>query len=547
MLSNASEITTPDTADAQWDSIALSSPGTPVPRDGAITTANHADDDACRASWISVVLKTIFGTGFLTMVLTFFIGNTFLEWSNSFLGVLILIYFGIQFVFAVSNFLWYKKITEDDESYSNEYCFPTISFNIVGYREDPDYWTKCLLSLRDIDYPKSRINGVFAFIDGDEEDDQYMKNIFGEVLKQDIEVGTAGCCDCFLMPHKGKRHVMYEGFRYIREKFPNNEYIIVIDSDTILRPDSVRNLVKAVHWNRMNGCGTGSLKIFNRSNLLTRIVHSRYGYAFNIERGAMSYVGCMNCCSGPFSIYRQRLLDDDLLESFLTQMYCGRNVGPGDDRHLTNLILYKGFRSVQTPFAIAETESPEHFRRFLTQQLRWMRSFYREILWQIRAIPFQHFYLIIITTYELLFPFFILMSIISQIMYVWSFALVFRRFVYAMLILFVRTLLLMLFYGGDIAYIFNVCYFPMYFLFLLPTKMFALMTPYRMGWMTSDRKTVVFYNSIETVGLFMFILIWFGALCYSVYTFRHGPFIFEFSTPSYSSIQTNREDHANDV
>ena len=59
---------------------------------------------------------------------------------------------------------------------------------------------------------------------------------------------------------------------------------------------------------------TSNIKIFNKENLLTKH-NARYSYAFNIERSYLSYLNIMNCCSGPLSIYRSKLIDEDLLKS----------------------------------------------------------------------------------------------------------------------------------------------------------------------------------------------------------------------------------------
>ena len=458
-------------------------------------------------------LKIMLGILIPVSIVSMFISNIFFKWNDLYIGILILVYFSTQVTFAILNKEFYKKIANDED-----FKYPTISFNIVGYREDPIYWKNCLESLRDLEYPKDKISGLFAFIDGCEEEDKYMKERFQDVFPNE-DGNNEYVTDCLLLTHGGKRHVMYNGFKHIKQLFPHNDYIIVIDSDTIINSDGVTQLVKAIEWNHFNGCGTGSLNIFNNFKLLTKIVHSRYGYAFDIERGAMSYVGCMNCCSGPFSIYKQRLLDDELLEDFLYQKYCGRQVGPGDDRHLTNLILDKGYRSIQTPYAIAYTESPEIFKRFLLQQLRWMRSFYREILWQIRAIPHQHPYLIVISTYECLFPFFLLLSIVSPFYEKWPLDLLYRRMYYSIGILTFRTFLLLCFKNGDVNYLYNMCYFPLYFLFLLPIKIYALFTCYQMGWITSDRKKIVLYSSIENSFLVIIVIVWFCFLTLSLLTF----------------------------
>jgi hyaluronan synthase len=361
-------------------------------------------------------------------------------------------------------------------------------------------------------------------VDGDEEEDRFMYEIFEKIHLEmrNEEEGTMYYFPsyCSLLPHRGKRHAMYEGFQYVKRMYPNNSYIIIIDSDTVIEKGAVQALVSAIHRKEEIGCGTGSLRIFNQINLLTRIVNARYAYAFDIERSAMSYFGCMNCCSGPFSIYRQEVLTDELLDSFVNQEYCCVRVGPGDDRHLTNLVMMSGYQSVQTRFAIAWTESPEHFYRFLNQQLRWMRSFYREQIWQIRSIPHQHIYLSLITTYEILFPFFILLGFFQKLLIPVSDTIIIHRAIYGISILSLRTLLLVWFQNGDCSYFLNILYFPLYFFFILPIKIYAMLTCYKMGWITSSRHSILTNSNIETTIITGILMAWFALIIYYIHGFQ---------------------------
>jgi hyaluronan synthase len=84
------------------------------------------------------------------------------------------------------------------------------------------------------------------------------------------------------------------------------------------------------------------------------------------------------CCAGPFSAYRRAALDE-VLPRYLGQRFCGRRRVFGDDLKLTNLVLGAGYDSVFEPAAMAATDVPTTLRRFVRQQLRWNRSFYREL------------------------------------------------------------------------------------------------------------------------------------------------------------------------
>lgn len=425
---------------------------------------------------------------------------------NVYFGLLIAFYFILQIGLATKNFVSLQKSTLTET--------PSVSILVVGHRENPEYWRSCIQSIKNIQY--TNISSICAFIDGEEEEDQYMKTIFEEEFPSQRSPPS----HIVLLPRGGKRSVLYHGIRFIRSHHPQNIYIIVVDSDTRIQPDGIHYLVRCIHSDIKNGCATGNIQIFNREDgILPKIIHARYGYAFTVERSAMSAVGVMNCCSGPFSIYRQSVLTEDLLEDFFTQECCGQRVKPGDDRHLTLLVLKKGFYSRQTPFAIAETETPVHLHRYLQQQLRWMRSFYREMRWQIRAIPFQHIYLSIITVYELFFPFFILLSFFPTFRLLPSSnddprqkeELFYQRLVIACGILILRTCLLVIFNHKNttrLSNCWNLLVFPLYFTFLLPLKIYGLFTCGIQSWLTSSRNKILCSCNLDVWFMYGSIGIW---------------------------------------
>jgi hyaluronan synthase/N-acetylglucosaminyltransferase len=129
------------------------------------------------------------------------------------------------------------------------------------------------------------------------------------------------------------------------------------------------------------GAITGDVGVTNaRTNILTRLIAMRYWVAFNQERAAQGYFRTVLCCSGPLAAYRRSVLDR-VWDRYINQSY--RNVACtyGDDRHLTNLVLDAGFDTLFLPSAHAITNAPEDLGSYLRQQLRWNKSFYRELLW----------------------------------------------------------------------------------------------------------------------------------------------------------------------
>ena len=408
---------------------------------------------------------------------------------------------------------WFKKNQEEVKT----------AIMVVGYREDPDYWRSCLESIREYggsDATGGAVRGVYACVDGDSENDHFMTSIFHEVFSggvgeedDDLEevdlhpkIKTKTVVREF--PHTGKRGTMRAGMEWIRSETEKNEkydydydYIVVMDSDSILTPNAMWSLIRFAADDPKNGCATGALHIFNRVNWITRIIQARYRYAFQVERSAMSAMGCMNCCSGPFSIYRNQNLDEKLLEEFTSQTCCSAPVGPGDDRHLTNLVMMRGHYSRQSPVSIVLTECPLTFSRFLVQQLRWMRSYYREQYYQIQAIPHQSWWLMVVTLYELLFPYLVVLGFFPILRTI-SLSMLLERIYLCLGVVLFRTAVLFTISGGEWDMLYNVFMLPLYFCFLLPMKLYAGLTVGMQGWMTSDRLVVRGKWSADVIGMY---------------------------------------------
>ncbi len=166
----------------------------------------------------------------------------------------------------------------------------------------------------------------------------------------------------------------------------SGELVVTIDSDTQIASDGIRTIVRAFD-DRKVGAVTGDVRVANRGhNLLTRLIDMRYWVAFNQERAAQSAFGSVLCCSGPFAVYRRTALDR-IWDRYVTQTFRGTECTYGDDRHLTNLVLKAGYRTTFEPRALALTSAPTTMRTYLKQQLRWNKSYYRELLWTLDFLP----------------------------------------------------------------------------------------------------------------------------------------------------------------
>lgn len=284
-----------------------------------------------------------------------------------------------------------------------------------------------------------------------------------------------------LKKNVGKRHA--QKYAFDRAK---GEVIVTIDSDTILRSKhAIETILKRMKDPEV-GAVTGDVRVENKkTNFLTQLINYRYWTAFHQERAAQSYFDVMMCCSGPFSAYRKSVIDE-VKEDYVAQRFLGKPCTFGDDRHLTNLVLVAGHNAVFDQKAIAYTHVPETIGGYVSQQIRWNKSFYREMIWTLKSVKSHHWYLIYDLLAQLILPFMLIIALVAtaaqavanqDISYVWKY----------FLILF-GIALLRAAYGiyrtKDFGFLRFLAYGLMHVFILIPTRMYALVTIGRVKWGT---------------------------------------------------------------
>lgn len=171
----------------------------------------------------------------------------------------------------------------------------------------------------------------------------------------------------------GKRKSQALALRYAK-----GDYIITIDSDTIVEKDALIKLIAPLIHDKTVGAATGNVKVYNENNnFLTKMISARYWAAFNIERKSLSSFGVVTCCSGVLSAYRSSFLKQ-IIKQYISQTFLGSECTYGDDRHLTNLVLENKYKINYVEDAICYTVVPANYKQFFIQQLRWKKSFIRE-------------------------------------------------------------------------------------------------------------------------------------------------------------------------
>lgn len=376
---------------------------------------------------------------------------------------------------------------------------------VVGYREDPRDWKACLEGLIAQDYP---LGLILACIDGDEAPDVEMGDSARALLASSGRPWEVHEC-----AHGGKRSALANGFHILTSSYPEMDAVVLCDSDTRYKPDAVSALVSCLSSDDRVGCATGSLRVFD-NHFLGRIVNARYAFAFDIERASMSTFGIMTCCSGPLSIYRASIvLDPEFIEEFTSQTYCGKPCHPGDDRHLTYLVMKRGYRSLQTHLATGLTDAPGQLIRFLKQQLRWIRSFYREMPYQLHCLASgkQHWALAVVTHYELMYPYLLMSWVVwSLLSRAPSLVVGLRTALISLCLCLFRVAFSIIFQRGDLTLLWGTMYLPLYFFLIFPLKPLALITSGVQGWATTARlygKSIVLWD-MDVVLIVVSVLAW---------------------------------------
>src|SRR6266511_6097380 len=208
-----------------------------------------------------------------------------------------------------------------------------------------------------------------------------------------------------LSSNVGKRRAQDTAFR-----LGSGELVVTLDSDTFLEPEAIARIAEAF-CDQQVGVVTGSCLPLNVGrNLLTRLISARYSWLFAQQRAAQSWFRAVLCCHGAFSAYRRSILTQ-CWDAYQHQVYRGVVCTTGDDLHLTNLVLAAGYDSLYAPMARAHTQVPETVRELARQQLRWNRSFYRELSWTKRALRGRSRYLMADVVIRAVMPLAILISL----------------------------------------------------------------------------------------------------------------------------------------
>jgi len=179
------------------------------------------------------------------------------------------------------------------------------------------------------------------------------------------------------------------------------EFMLQIDADTVVAPDSATRMVAAfLHDTRLIGiCGETALTNA-KSSFITMIQVYEYYISHNLTKAFESLFGSVTCLPGCFSMYRIRAAETgkplfvsrEVVESYadirVDTLHMKNLLHLGEDRYLTTLLL-KHHSKYKTKYifdAHAWTIAPDSWKVFMSQRRRWINSTVHNL---IELIPLQ--------------------------------------------------------------------------------------------------------------------------------------------------------------
>ncbi|PKY38336.1 glycosyltransferase family 2 protein [Rhizophagus irregularis] len=167
------------------------------------------------------------------------------------------------------------------------------------------------------------------------------------------------------------------------------EYILMVDADTEVMPDSLNRLVSAfMHDTKVMGlCGETTLAN-EKDSWVTMIQVYEYYISHHLAKAFESLFGSVTCLPGCFCMYRVRAPDshkpllianqviEDYSENIVDTLHKKNLLHLGEDRYLTTLMMkhFPNYKMSFVPDAQCKTYAPDQWAVLLSQRRRWINS-----------------------------------------------------------------------------------------------------------------------------------------------------------------------------
>jgi cellulose synthase/poly-beta-1,6-N-acetylglucosamine synthase-like glycosyltransferase len=188
---------------------------------------------------------------------------------------------------------------------------------------------------------------IIVINDGSSDDTHY---VVARMAKKDPRIRLIS------KPNGGKFSALNHGLREAAE-----EYIVTIDGDTLILPDTIRHLIAPFADPGVDAV-CGNVQVGNVNNMLTRFQDVEYVTTQNYDRRAFEAINCITVVPGATGAWRKStiLKAGGYSSDTLTE-----------DTDITLSLLRNGAKIVYAPLAKSITEAPETMAGLSKQRFRW--------------------------------------------------------------------------------------------------------------------------------------------------------------------------------
>jgi len=273
----------------------------------------------------------------------------------------------------------FSKYNQDMQPYPN--VFPSLTVLVPAYNEEKVI-AKTIEGLLGTEYPNYEI---IVIDDGSKDGTLKIANRYKNKVK---------------VLHKdngGKASALNLGIAYAK-----GEIIAIVDADTIVGRDALKQLVKGFFTGKNVAAVAGNIKVRNRTNWLTWTQALEYVSGIEIVRRAFDFFGSITIVPGALGAFRKTVLEevgtyhkDTLVEDFDS----------------TIKVLKSGFVISGSTRSTAYTEAPHSFHDFYKQRKRWYRG-NLQVLTRHSETLFNPRYAFL---YKIAFPFMIISMLVLPV------------------------------------------------------------------------------------------------------------------------------------
>jgi cellulose synthase/poly-beta-1,6-N-acetylglucosamine synthase-like glycosyltransferase len=277
---------------------------------------------------------------------------------------------------------------------------------LVAVKDEADMIEACVRSIVDNTYPLLQ---VIVVDDGSTDGTGAILDRLAATI--DIQV-------LHLAENVGKKRALTEAARLAR-----GGVFVFTDSDCVLAEDAIEKCVAALASDPLLGAVSGHTRAANaNSSLLAAVQDVWYDNQFGVVKAAEASYGSVTCVSGPLAAFRRQAVIN-YLPAWADDRFLGKPFPFATDRQLTGYVLGQPWishrlkaqfqrdplvrREPNPPLfwtvgysrsARVTTVVPPRLRPFLRQQVRWKKSFIRNLFfnggffWHRGPLPAVFFY-----------------------------------------------------------------------------------------------------------------------------------------------------------